>query len=429
MNWLAKNRPDEIRRVLVVCPSGLRINWRNEIERWSVGGIHLRHPAIVTGGKASDWSDAAVVILSYDVADKHRERIDRIDWDLLICDESHYLKNSSAKRTKAILGHRDWSGAWKREPIKAKRKLFLSGTPILNRPVELWPLLQCLDPDGLGKNFFAFAKRFCAAKKNRFGWDFTGASGLEELQTRLRERMMVRRLKADVLTELPAKRRQIIELPANGAAFHVAEEMRVWESHRARIEELEGLLEKAETAKDIISIREIKAKLGKMNFGLMQEIALLRKRTAMAKLPRVIEHLRSALEEGPVVCFAHHLDALAGLKSEFPDAVLVQGSESAEDRQRAVDDFQAGKANLFLGQIQAAGVGITLTASSHVCFVELDWTPAILEQAEDRVHRIGQRESVLVQHLVLEGSLDAYMARKLVAKQEILDRTLDREVV
>jgi ribosomal protein S14 len=156
-------------------------------------------------------------------------------------------------------------------------------------------------------------------------------------------------------------------------------------------------------------------------------IAKLRHDTALAKVPAVIETLKDAVEQGKVVCFAHHRDVVAAIAEAFgPVAVTLTGDTSMAARQAAVDRFQNDPTCLlFVGNIRAAGVGLTLTASSHVVFAELDWTPANVTQAEDRCHRIGQHDSVLVQHLVLEGSLDATMARMLVSKQIVLDAALD----
>ncbi len=150
----------------------------------------------------------------------------------------------------------------------------------------------------------------------------------------------------------------------------------------------------------------------------------------MAKIPYVIQHVTDSIEDGgKVIVFAHHHDVIDALSAEFGSrAVTVYGSTAMTARQAAVDRFQKDpECQVFIGGIQAAGVGLTLTASAHVIFAELDWVPGNVTQAEDRAHRIGQKNMVLIQHLVLEGSLDARMARILVDKQEIIDQALDRE--
>lgn len=425
------NLDPTIQKVLVLCPASLRLNWKREIEKWATRPLKV---AVANGGQAKDFpkGEFDVLVMNYDILAKHRERVDAHTWDLLISDESHLLKNPKSQRTQAVLGKVS-KGQRVKAPITARKKVFLTGTPIVNRPLELWPLVEALDPADMGRNFFYFAKRYCNATLNRWGWDFSGASNLDELQRRLREKFLVRRLKADVLVDLPAKRRQVIEIPANGAAGAVAEEMRVWNSHKELIADLEQRLAdlRAQEAYDldlgILDVEEmLAARLGQAKKTAFTEMAKVRHATALAKVPHVIEHLEAALEEGPVVCFAHHKDVVEAIKAGFPGKVVaLTGETPMAERQANVDAFQAGAVDLFIGNIQTAGVGITLTRSAHVVFAELDWTPGNLSQAEDRCHRIGQVESVLVQHLVLEGSLDAEMSQKLIEKQAVIDKALD----
>ena len=418
----AINAIPEIKKVLVICPASLRLNWKKELEKWLVRNMSI---TVIDGGKFSDWIDADIVICNYDVIKKHRKRIDLAGpYALMILDESHKLKNPKTQRTKAIYGDTK-SG---QKAIKADRVLALTGTPIVNRPIELWPFLQFADPDGLGKSFFGFAKKFCNAYQGPHGWDFSGASNLDQLQRILRQRLMVRRLKADVLSELPAKRRQIIELPANGAARAVAHEQKIaakWEDdialHQANVELAKVAADPLDYDTSVENLRQC----SKIAFAEMSKV---RHQVAMAKLPVVITHLEEALEEGPVVCFAHHRDVISQIAKAFVGrCVTITGEMPMQARQAAVESFQGGEIDLLIGNIQAAGLGITLTRSSHVVFAEGDWVPGNLSQAEDRCHRIGQQGSVLIQHLVLEGSIDAIMIREVVAKQAIIDKALDEE--
>src|SRR5690606_5174556 len=179
-------------------------------------------------------------------------------------------------------------------------------------------------------------------------------------------------------------------------------ERRIWERHRETIESLEQQLALAEEAPDVCSrdvVEALRKALREAHALAFQEIASARHEVALAKVPYVIEHVQEALESGPVILFAHHKDVIEQLQNAFKDrCCVITGSTKMADRQKAVDDFQSGAKDLFIGNIQAAGVGITLTKSSHVVFAELTYVPGDLAQASSRAHRIGQRNSVLVQY-------------------------------
>lgn len=418
------NADPTIKRVLVTVPATLRTNWARELRKWLV------RPMTIGIAAGKEWPGTDVVIINYDILKNHVDALRAQEWDLLIADEAHALKNPKAQRTAYVLGKWDKDPAKRITAIPARRKAFLTGTPILNRPIELYTLIKALDPE-TWRNWRDFATRYCDGKQTAYGWDVSGASNLNELQERLRSTIMIRRLKKDVLTELPAKRRQIVPLPQNGAAPKVAAE---WKVMRANEEALAALRARVELAKASDNEGEYKAAVHALRAGSQKafdELSKARHETALAKLPAVLEHVRELLETGEkVVVFAHHLDVLGAITEEFGDAaVTLIGETSQEDRQLAVDRFQNDPAvKLFVGSIKAAGVGITLTASSTVVFAELDWVPGNLTQAEDRCHRIGQVNSVLVQHLVLDESIDAMMAQTIIAKQEVIDKALDAPV-
>lgn len=428
------NARRSIKRVLVVCPNTLKTNWRRELKRW----LTRQHRILVVNARKKIHSLVRynVIIINYDIVHKMRRLIDKLKWDLLIIDEAHFVKSRKARRTKAIFGgavrYRE-KGQKKTartvlKPIKARKRLFLTGTPILNRPIDLWPIVKALDPTGLGRSLTMYALRYCDAQRDRWGMKFTGAKNLDELHTLLTQKFMIRRLKKDVLTDLPPKRRQIIELPipTDKASRLVATEIKIYESHEEYIQKLLSRIRTAKKKGDVGTLAELRRALQQARAVQFSEISRVRHQVGLAKVPMVTEHLRLCLEAGPAVCFAHHRDVIEEYRRQFKnDCVILTGDTKPIDRQRAVDRFQDGKARLFVGNYLAAGTGITLTRSSYVAFAELDWVPAVLTQAEDRVHRIGQLESVLVQHLVLEGSLDAQISRTLVKKQEIIDQAID----
>lgn len=402
----------QAQKILIVCPASLKLNWGREAEKWLTGKREIE----ILNGKESERK-SQIYIINYDILSKHKW-IAEENWDIVICDESHYLKNPKAIRTKAAL-----------EILKkAKKKVMLTGTPIMNRPIELQTVLAALDCD-FAKNWFGYAKRYCAARQNRFGWDVSGASNLDELQEKLRASVMVRRLKKDVLSELPAKTRQIIEIPADKFSSAVKKEMKIMQSYEDKKKELAALKKQAAEQKDDEGFKDKIESLRSAVSLDFAEISKVRHETALAKTEFTIEYITDMLESrDKIILFAHHIDVIDKLCSAFPDiAVKFTGEMSAEDKQKSVDRFQSDPGcKIFIGSIMAAGVGITLTAANTVVFHELEWTPSVISQAEDRAHRIGQKENVLIQHLVIDSSIDAMLAKKIKAKQEIIEKALDK---
>ena len=412
---------------LVICPKSLKLNWLRELTRWLTKDLTV---GVVDG----HWPGTQIVIMNYDSLDKWQAPIREREWDLLVLDEAHLIKNSRTKRSRLIKG-------WKPkpseagepiEPIRAKRHLRLTGTPICNRPSELYNLISDLTP--VFGSWYTFAKRYCALSFNSYGSDSSGASNLDELQERLRETIMVRRLKADVLTELPKKIRQIVELEAESAEQRraVEREGKYEADAETRLLDLRAAAELSKAESEAAYQAAVEALKDAMQVDFT-EISRLRHETALAKVPQVLEHLRQCMQDDDakkIILAAHHHDVIdqlyAGCMAEGWQPVQLTGANSEQERQAAVDAFQnRPTVRVFIGGIQAAGMGITLTAASHVVFSELDWVPGNVTQFEDRAHRIGQSLPVLVQHIVLADSIDARMAQTLVGKQKVIDDALD----
>lgn len=452
-------RPD-IKRVLVIGPASLKLNWARELKKWSVRKMTVG----IANTKCIPSTD--IVILNYDIAATLRNHLERTEWDLLVCDEIHLLKNPEAQRTKAIFGYEprrkqvtdlldkhhvkyklsEYRQALETaiakgiihprnnpevKPMPARIRLGLSGTPLVNTPSELWPILRWIDP-GEWDSKWKFLNRYCGATKNGWGSTFDGAENLDELQQRLRSTCMVRRMKKDVLTELPPKRRQVIELPSNGLTSLINKERETHEHWENEIAGLRARIELTKASEDNDGYAEAVEALGEAIKVSFEQCGRLAHEVALAKVPYLVDHVAESAAEGKVILFAHHLDVIAKYVAEF-DAMgfcplKITGEVAVEDRQGIVDAFQSNpKHKVIVCGIHAAGVGLTLTASSHVIFAELDWVPANMMQAEDRAHRIGQRDSVLVQHMVMEGSIDVRQANALVRKMDIIDQTLDRK--
>lgn len=339
----------------------------------------------------------------------------RTKWDLLIADEVHYAKNKKALRSQALYKISD----------RAHKVLFLTGTPIINRPGELYPILTRL---GLRMTYTAFMDRYAEGTQTRYGYKADGASNLDELQVMLRQRFMVRRLKADVLTDLPAKMRQVVELDPAHYADVLEMERQISLKHEKALAEYEALIKRAQDEGDTDAYKEQIKKLNEHNFVGFADMARVRRETAVAKIKDSIEFIKEALESvDKLIVFAHHKEVLHAIHGHFKnEAVIITGDTSQERRQEYVDAFQKdSRIRLFVGSIQACGVGITLTAASNVLFLELDWTPANMTQAEDRAHRIGQKDCVNVSYLVVDGSLDAKLAKTIIRKEAIIRQALD----
>jgi len=336
-----------------------------------------------------------------------RQLMDR-DWDILIVDECHKIKNPKSLQAKCIFGQR----AEKKKGLPSApgmmsmcaRNIFLTGTPLPNRPIEMQPIAAALAPEHFG-NFFQFAKRYCDGRQEwvpvtgdpngKMIWNFSGSSNLEELQELLRSTFMIRRLKKDVLKELPSKRRQVILMPADGANKAVEAEAAAYEEKEDKLEEFSAQIAKAHAMGDAESYNKAVNALQEAQAAAFTEMAKLRKDLAIAKIPAVISHLESAFENGigKIVFFGHHHVMNDAIAEHFGDAaVKLTGTvTSNEARQGAVDRFQEeDSVKLFVGSIGAAGVGHTLTAASTVIFGELDWVPANVTQAEDRCLFAGQ---------------------------------------
>lgn len=413
-----------LRRVLVICPASLKGNWRKEFRKWTTLGLTVG----IADSKLFPATD--VVVINYDIFHKWADRIRELRWDLIVADEAHRLKNPYARRTQLILGRRS-----KDEPVAplaGKVLLPLTGTPILNRPEEIYGIVRWVAPDEFPSRV-AFEKKYAERYLKRLS-EKEALDRLNDLQDKLRRSCMIRRLKADVLTELPAKIRQVIEIQGGIEALRaIADERKVLSEQKTIIEELKEAVAVAKKSTDEGAYRNAIRKLQSGKGAAMTELARVRKATAIAKIPYVTAFVDEALEEseGKLLIFAHHQEVVESFLSHYGDkAVAVYGKTDTkpEVRDAICAAFQTDpRVRVFIGSITAAGVGLTLTAATSVVFAELDWVPGNVVQAEDRAHRIGQKDSVLVQHLVLAESLDAIIANRIVEKADMIDAALDRD--
>lgn len=375
--------------ILVVCPASLKLNWRREIRL-----VDPEARIEVIGASDGACDSPRWVIVNYDLLRKMAARLHAVAWAGVILDEAHFIKNASQRTSQCfrLLGVQESA----RAPVIGPRQVhLLTGTPMTNRPRDLYNLLRCVGHPA-ARSFLSFAKRYCAAYRNEFGWVTDGASNLDELNLLMKE-VMLRRLK-DAVLDLPPKIRSWVPVEPEGiAALKAQMDFLGW---------FAGTDPSRPNDKDFL------ARLQKLRVALHK-----------AKQKAVSERVRDILATGEkVVVFTAFNDGLRRHKESFgAAAVTVSGADDVRTRQAAVDAFQSDpEVRVMIANIVAGGVGITLTAASHVLFQDLDWVPANLAQAEDRAYRLGQRKRVTVEYLLCDGTLDVYMARLLEAKMKLI---------
>jgi SWI/SNF-related matrix-associated actin-dependent regulator 1 of chromatin subfamily A len=384
-------------RVLIICPSSLKINWMREVQNF------CDDVSIIKG---TYWDPARFTIINYDilknfhtVKEKNKEyeewelRREIVDFnpDLLILDEAHYVKNHKSKRG-AIL--KDLS-----KNFSCERVWLLTGTPIANRPMDYYNLLSIIDSP-ITNNWVHYAKTYCDGKRFRKGgkyvWDTKGASNLDELASKTK-RTILRRIKEDVL-DLPPKLITPVYLELENVDGYKS----VWKDYLAK-RKLEG--KKGNPARDLV------------------EMTLLRTFIAMETVPYSIEKAEEALElNKKVIIFCNFNDEMDAFNRHFGNkAVCVRGGMSDKQKQLSVDRFQEDDScKVFVGQIKAAGVGLTLTKAEIVIMNSLDWVPGNHEQSEDRAYRIGQKETVNIYYMLMDDTIDTLVWDILNEKKKII---------
>ncbi|XP_040913940.1 SWI/SNF-related matrix-associated actin-dependent regulator of chromatin subfamily A-like protein 1 [Toxotes jaculatrix] len=376
--------------LLVVAPSSVRFTWAEAFRRWLPS---LSPDSINVVVKAKDNLRSGLVnIISYDLLSRMDKQKPGNPFNVLIMDESHFLKNIKTARCKAAL------------PLlkAAKRVILLSGTPAMSRPSELYTQILAVRPT-LFPRFHEFGMRYCNAKQMTWGWDYSGSSNLGELKLLLEECLMLRRLKSEVLSQLPAKQRKVVTVTIDGinsrtkAALSAAAK-ELAKGQRNKMEEKEALL-------------------------------VFYNHTAEAKLQAIMEYITDMLECGreKFLVFAHHKLALDHITTELGKKnisfIRIDGTTPSVERQQLCERFQySTKTCVAVLSITAANMGLTLHSADLVIFAELFWNPGVLIQAEDRVHRIGQTSNVNIHYLVAKGTADDHLWPMIQAKMNVLEQ-------
>ena len=377
------------KKVLIICPATLKINWKREIENYSDKSVY-----IAEGKNFNIESD--YVIINYDIIKNFHDPKKKTDsqilnsnFDLVIVDEAHYIKNASAQRTKLI-----------NDIVKSVERIWLlTGTPMTSRPIDYFNLLSLVDSP-VAKNWMAYAIRYCQGYQFNVGgrkvWNIMGASNLEELRDRTASTIL-RRLKEDVL-DLPDKIITPVYLRLKSNLY----------------EEVMG---------DYYNWYEKNPEESKSLTVQFTKLTKIRQIIADEKISQTIELAENIIEQGKkVIIFCNFTDSLNKICEHFGKiAVKVDGSMPKPNRQHSVDEFQDNeKIKVFVGNIKAAGVGLTLTAAEAVIMNDLSFVPSDHAQAEDRAYRYGQKNNVLVYYPIFENTIEGIIYDILNNKKQVI---------
>jgi SWI/SNF-related matrix-associated actin-dependent regulator 1 of chromatin subfamily A len=399
---------------LVICPASLKINWQREFEKFAdVKALVLDNATRSTFPYMLSMGMYQVAIVNFESIRKY------FVWDIksngafrlkdvvfadyiklfrsVIIDESHRVKDPSAQQTIFTKGI-----------CSGKRYIaLLSGTPVVNRPEDLIAQLSIMDR--LGENFGSrsqFMSDYCSFGKDQ---EEEQAEALADLSRKLYENCMIRREKKSVLTELPEKTRTDLYVELD------PESRKVYDTAAADLREY---LETYTGCTDV----EIRRK---MRMEALVKFMTLRSLSAKGKVRQAVDFVNTFLANGkPLILFCSYHEIVDALKKAFPKAVSVTGRDSLVEKQAAVDSFQNGHAQLIVCSIKAAGVGLTLTASSNVAFIEFPWTYADCCQCEDRAHRIGQKDNVTCYYLLGRNTIDHVLYSIIHKKKSIANQIM-----
>ncbi|OTF71458.1 SWI/SNF subfamily A-like protein [Euroglyphus maynei] len=386
--------------LIIICPSSLRFQWKEKIMEY-FPDINESDIFVATDTKKL-FPRVSITITSYDIMVRMKDRLtietNRF-YRMIIMDESHYIKSDDSKRTNIAT----------QVARSCSRIILLTGTPALSRPIELFPQINLIAPD-LFPSRHSFGLRYCKAKQYTFQkngrpisiWNYKGADNLDELRIILENTIMIRRLKKDVLNELPTKKREMFSLLMDQMTNEQITELNLYMA----------MMKKSKKYNDRTTV----------TFKWFQK-------SAEIKIPAVTAYLEDILKprDVKIICFCHHKAMMDGvdimLRKNLINFIRIDGSTAPKDRQEACDTFQKdSNFRVALLSLTACATGLNLTAASMVIFTELYWTPGVLAQAEDRAHRIGQSNNVRVIYLVAKRTIDEMMWPVLSKKLEILQK-------
>jgi SWI/SNF-related matrix-associated actin-dependent regulator 1 of chromatin subfamily A len=386
-------------RTLIICPAFLKTTWAREITKWFIGDFpSISVVANTSSNMLSDFLIVSDALLSNEVI---LSMLQKQKFRHVIIDEVHRFKTLDASRTTALFGGRNKKLQSLGLIYKSEHCTALSGTPMLNRPIELWPVLSAMAPETIDfMTFEEFGFKYCAPTRNQYGWLFLGSSNESELSERITNKFMQVIKKEDVLPDLPTKVREVISMTLDPRDL------------------------------EIIQLDKIAAKKFQSKPDLdLGEYAELRQINGVSKINWVSAFVADILKNDPnesILLYAHHREVVSGLAFKLSEflPLLIQGGVDSKYRTLAEDSFQSGRSRLIIGNISAMSLGLTLTRATRVVFAEYDWTPAANIQAEDRANRIGSKWSIFCQYIVLPNSIDEDILNANILKQERIEKVI-----
>jgi SWI/SNF-related matrix-associated actin-dependent regulator 1 of chromatin subfamily A len=388
--WLQLRK--ELRPAIIIVPACVKLNWEVEINKW------MTDPNCqVLSGETPYKIKGDILVINYNIVQYWAKKLKKIDFKVMILDEAQNVKNNSANRTKVV---------------KAIRKgiphvMSLTGTPIENKPYEIFNAVNMVDST-VFPDYWDFVWKYCDPKNTGFGWDFSGAKDTDKLHRILTESIMIRRLKKDVLPELPPKIRSFIPMElTNREEYNFAEA-----SFISWVRETKG----------------IKAAFKASNAEALSKIEGLKQLAVKGKIVEAISWIKEFLETGnKLVVVTTHKFVLDALFLAFPGTSLkLDGSVTGTKRQKVVEEFQTTlDKNLIIINLVSGGVGITLTAAASMLILELGWGPKKMDQVEDRVHRMTQTRGVNIYYGLARKTIEEKIATIIDKKRKIIDSVMD----
>lgn len=390
-------------RKLIICPSILKLNWEREIKE-TRDGLKVY---IISGRKQfPDYiENNSYTIINYDIVNSHLKNIIKVNYDVLILDEAHYIKavdnygKPSSNRARSVLYLSKF----------IEYRICVTGTPVPNRIKDLFNILNVIE-NPLGKNFYKFTAKYCNARITEFGRDINGSSNLDELHEKL-EDCMIRRLSADI----PEKVRKFIPVDVS------------LKEYKAKTKEYIKRLK--DDNKNLKHMKETPANYKALTRNeKLVYLNALKMILEEEKAPKTIEYADYILEsEKNVVIFANYRKTIDILRAHYGDkCVVIDGRTNAEEKEIALAKFQNGNADVFIAGIKAAGIGINLTCASNVIFCGYPWSSSDLEQAEDRIHRIGQHKVCTIHYIYApKADIDRVLTETVDRKMGDISRTVD----